>query len=222
MILADASLIPKDSLQLFRPSRVLGLNDAFNVQRTATRPPDRTEFTMFMRDYQHMVYASARRLTASDATAQDITQDVFLKAWEHFAELRERVGAGGWLKTVTLRLSLNHLGRYRRRWRFFSELMPAGATAGSSDQEASEAEVEFAVETFDTVFASLADAQRDERVRAALTRLPDAQRVPLVLFHFEDQPYQQIATHLEISVAKVKTDILRGRLALAKLLQAGV
>ena len=99
---------------------------------------------MFMRDYQHMVYASARRLTASDATAQDITQDVFLKAWEHFAELRERVGAGGWLKTVTLRLSLNHLGRYRRRWRFFSELMPAGATAGSSDQEASEAEVEFA------------------------------------------------------------------------------
>jgi RNA polymerase sigma-70 factor (ECF subfamily) len=174
---------------------------------------------MFMRDYQHMVYASARRLTASDATAQDITQDVFLKAWEHFAELRERVGAGGWLKTVTLRLSLNHLGRYRRRWRFFSELMPIGATAGGSDQEASEAELEFAVETFDTVFASLADAQRDERVRAALTRLPEAQRVPLVLYHFEDRSYQQIAEDLEVSMAKVKTDILRGRIALAKLLQ---
>ncbi|HTC44455.1 MAG TPA: sigma-70 family RNA polymerase sigma factor [Steroidobacteraceae bacterium] len=189
------------------------------MQRTATRPPDRTEFTMFMRDYQHMVYASARRLTASDATAQDITQDVFLKAWEHFADLRERVGAGGWLKTVTLRLSLNHLGRYRRRWRFFSELMPTGSAAGGSDHEASAAEVEFAVETLDTVFASLADAQRDERVRAALTRLPEAQRVPLVLFHFEDRSYQQIAADLEVSVAKVKTDILRGRIALAKLLQ---
>ena len=33
---------------------------------------------MFMRDYQDMVFATARRLTASDATAQDITQDVFL------------------------------------------------------------------------------------------------------------------------------------------------
>lgn len=177
---------------------------------------------MFMRDYQDMVFATARRLTASEATAQDITQDVFLKAWEHFANLRERVGAGGWLKTVTLRLSLNHLSRYRRRWRFFSELLPAGdADAGGVEYEPPTAEVEFAVESLDSVCASLEHEQRDARVRAALTKLPDAQRVPLVLFHFEDRPYQQIAQDLEISVAKVKTDILRGRLALAKLLQAG-
>jgi RNA polymerase sigma-70 factor (ECF subfamily) len=177
---------------------------------------------MFMRDYQDMVFASARRLTASDATAQDITQDVFLKAWEHFADLRERIGAGGWLKTVTLRLSLNHLSRYRRRWRFFSEMLPAaGSNPSGSDQEAPEGEIEFAVESLDSVFANLAHEQRDQRVRAALTRLPDAQRVPLVLFHFEDRSYQQIAQDLEVSVAKVKTDILRGRLALAKLLQAG-
>ena len=175
---------------------------------------------MFMRDYQDMVFATARRLTASESTAQDITQDVFLKAWEHFANLRERVGAGGWLKTVTLRLSLNHLSRYRRRWRFFSELLPAsGADTGGS--ESADAEVEFAIQSLDSVFANLAHEQRDERVRAALAKLPDAQRVPLVLFHFEELPYQQIAQHLEVSVAKVKTDILRGRMALAKLLQAG-
>jgi RNA polymerase sigma-70 factor, ECF subfamily len=203
-------------VQLSGPSGVLGLNDVFKVQRLPTRPPDRSEFTMFMRDYQDMVFATARRLTASDATAQDITQDVFLKAWEHFATLRERVGAGGWLKTVTLRLSLNHLNRYRRRWRFFSELLPTG---GGSEQDGSESEIEFAVESLDTVFASLADAQRDEQVRAVLARLPDAQRVPLVLFHFEERSYQQIAQDLNVSVAKVKTDILRGRLALAKLLQ---
>ncbi len=115
---------------------------------------------------------------------------------------------------------MNHLSRYRRRWRFFSELLPAtAASAGGSDQEARDAEVEFAVETLDTVFAQLADAQRDERVRAALTRLPDAQRIPLVLFHYEERSYQQIAEDLEVSVAKVKTDILRGRIALAKRLQ---
>ena len=175
---------------------------------------------MFMRDYQDMVFATARRLTASDATAQDISQDVFLKAWEHFASLRERVGAGGWLKTVTLRLSLNHLGRYRRRWRFFSELLPAaGSSADATDQDTSDTQVEFAVGALDSVFNSLAEAERDQRVRAALAALPDAQRVPLVLFHYEERSYQQIAEDLEISVAKVKTDILRGRVALAKLLQ---
>jgi RNA polymerase sigma-70 factor (ECF subfamily) len=170
---------------------------------------------MFMRDYQDMVFASARRLTASDATAQDITQEVFLKAWEHFDNLHTRLGAGGWLKTVTLRLSLNHQSRYRKRWRFFSELLPATA----SEDDVADAEVEFAVATLDTVFAQLADAQRDQRVRAALTRLPDAQRIPLVLFHYEERSYQQIAEDLEVSVAKVKTDILRGRIALAKRLQ---
>jgi RNA polymerase sigma-70 factor (ECF subfamily) len=170
---------------------------------------------MFMRDYQDMVFATARRLTASEAAAQDITQDVFLKAWEHFDTLRAPVGAGGWLKTVTLRLSLNHLSRYRRRWRFFSELLPANA----SDDDVADGEVQFAVTTLDSVFAQLADAQRDERVRAALTRLPDAQRIPLVLFHYEERSYQQIADDLEVSVAKVKTDILRGRIALAQHLQ---
>jgi RNA polymerase sigma-70 factor, ECF subfamily len=180
---------------------------------------DHSEFTMFMRDYQDMVFATARRLTASDAAAQDIAQDVFLKAWEHFAGLRERVGAGGWLKTVTLRLSLNHLSRYRRRWRFFSELTLHGSDTEEGSEELAEHQVEFAVETLDTVFANVADAERDTRVRTALTQLPAAQRVPLVLFHFEDQSYQQIAADLGVSLAKVKTDILRGRLALAKLLQ---
>ena len=75
------------------------------------------------------------------------------------------------------------------------------------------------METLDTVFADLEETQRDERVRASLTRLPDAQRIPLVLFHYEERSYQQIAEDLQVSVAKVKTDILRGRLALAKLLQ---
>ncbi|HUF80300.1 MAG TPA: sigma factor-like helix-turn-helix DNA-binding protein, partial [Burkholderiales bacterium] len=40
-------------------------------------------------------------------------------------------------------------------------------------------------------------------------------RVPLVLFHFESIPYDEIATKLGISLSKVKTDILRGRQALA-------
>jgi RNA polymerase sigma-70 factor (ECF subfamily) len=43
--------------------------------------------------------------------------------------------------------------------------------------------------------------------------------VPLVLFHFEEVPYDEIARQLGISLAKVKTDILRGRAALARLLR---
>ena len=42
--------------------------------------------------------------------------------------------------------------------------------------------------------------------------------MPLVLYHFEDLPYEDIAKKLGISLAKVKTDILRARTALAQII----
>ena len=58
-------------------------------------------------------------------------------------------------------------------------------------------------------------------VEEALGKLPEHQRVPLVLYHFEDLPYDEIARRLGVSLAKVKTDILRARAALAKILSRG-
>jgi RNA polymerase sigma-70 factor (ECF subfamily) len=55
-------------------------------------------------------------------------------------------------------------------------------------------------------------------VERALKQLPDHQRIPLVLYHFEDMPYQDIAKHLRVSLPKIKTDIMRARIALAKTL----
>jgi len=59
-------------------------------------------------------------------------------------------------------------------------------------------------------------AELHERLEEAVRRLPDHQRVPIVLFHFEDMSYQDIAVVLGVSLGKVKTDIHRGREALRK------
>src|SRR6478736_431659 len=80
-------------------------------------------FETFMRAYQNMVFSTAVRLLGNDAEAEDIAQDVFLKAYERFQELSQSPTVGGWLKTVTTNLCLNHLSRYRARWRFFSEML---------------------------------------------------------------------------------------------------
>jgi RNA polymerase sigma-70 factor (ECF subfamily) len=42
-----------------------------------------------------------------------------------------------------------------------------------------------------------------------------------VLYHFDELPYEEIAAKLGVSLAKVKTDILRGRTTLARLLARG-
>jgi RNA polymerase sigma-70 factor (ECF subfamily) len=154
-----------------------------------------------------MVFSTAARLTGNTAQAEDIAQEVFLKAYEHFPELRVSETAGGWLKTVTRRLTLNHLSRYRRRWRFFSELR---------SQEDEDESPGFDIAVPDTLLADLAQQERAARIEDALRCLPQHQRIPLVLYHFEDLSYDQIASQTGVSLAKVKTDILRGRIALAK------
>ncbi len=170
-----------------------------------------TDFTTFMRNYQDMVFSTAARITGNDAQAEDISQEVFLKAYENYDHLGTSPTAGGWLKTVATNLSLNHLSRYRNRWRFFSEFKRDDAGAESDAPE-----VEFAAP--DTFFAGVDSDDRRQMVEHALSQLPEHQRLPLVLYHFEDLPYEDIAKKIGVSLAKVKTDILRARAALAKIL----
>ncbi len=163
-----------------------------------------------MRAYQDMVFSTTLRLTGNPAQAEDISQDVFLKAYEHFDRLRASPTAGGWLKTVATHLTLNHLTRHRKRWRLFSEVF-------AEDEQ--EEDLAAAAAAFEGVLAGMDGERRGALIEQALHRLPEHQRVPLVLYHFEDMPYQDIARRLGHSLAKVKTDILRGRLALAGLLR---
>ncbi len=165
-----------------------------------------------MRAYQDMVFSTAARLTGNDTQAEDIAQEVFIRAYEHFSDLRGSVTAGGWLKTVATNLTLNYLSRYRKRWRLFSEMRPS-----SQDGEDDGAELDWEVP--DTVLADLSAEQRGAIVDAALRQLPDHQRLPLVLYHFEDLSYQEIADKLNVSLTKIKTDIRRARAALLPLLQ---
>lgn len=168
-----------------------------------------TDFTTFMRNYQDMVYSTAVRLIGNETQAEDISQEVFLKAHVHWDNLKASPTAGGWLKTVATNLSLNHISRYKKRWSFFSDLV-------HRDGEGDEREVEFAAP--DAFFGDVDARERRAWLERALEQLPDHQRVPLVLFHFEDLPYDEIAKKLRVSLSKVKTDILRGREALAKIL----
>jgi RNA polymerase sigma-70 factor, ECF subfamily len=154
------------------------------------------EFEMFIRSYQNMVFSVSARIVGNLTDAEDITQEVFLKAYDRFAELRTSGTVGGWLKTVATNLSINHLNRYRSRWRFFSEQTDPVEIAAETEPE----------------------NDRKEALELAIRKLPDSQRVPLVLFHFEEMSYEEIAAKLQVSLAKVKSDIHRGRETLKRLL----
>lgn len=188
------------------------MNDGPPVQTSTPGVTAPTDFTTFMRNYQDMVFSTAVRLVGNETQAEDIAQEVFIRAHDHFDNLRTSPTAGGWLKTVATNLSINHIQRYKKRWSFFSDLV-------HRSDEGDEQEVEFAAP--DTFFQGVDSSERREWVERALEKLPEHQRVPLVLYHFEEMPYDEIAKKLRVSLSKVKTDILRGREALAKILVRG-
>jgi RNA polymerase sigma-70 factor, ECF subfamily len=157
-----------------------------------------------------MVFSTALRLLANPSEAEDISQEVFLRAYQHFAELRTSPTAPGWLRKVATNLSLNHLSRYRARWSFFSELADPGEEAGP--------EPEFAASG--NLAQDLERTDRQRLIENAIQKLPPAQRVPLVLYHMEGFQYEEIAERLKVSLGKVKTNIFRGREALRKRLRS--
>jgi RNA polymerase sigma-70 factor, ECF subfamily len=167
------------------------------------------KFTVFMQNYQQMVYATAYRLLANDAEAQDVAQEVFLRAHRHFHEVGLSPTAGGWLKKVTTNLCLNHLSRYRARWTFFSDLFSRDSEDRNFIEE---------IPSPEQTDKALVEADRKEMVQRALEKLSPAQRVPLVLYHFENKRYEEIAELLGITLGKVKTDIFRARESLRKML----
>src|ERR1043166_2154951 len=157
------------------------------------------QFEQFMSNYQNMVFSTAVRLLANEADAKDIAQEVFIKAYERYPELSLSPTAGGWLRTVTTNLCINHLTRYRNRWKFFSELF---ANHGGEDDE-----IPYDIPVPETSGELMNEADQHRILEDALLKLPPAQRVPLVLYHFESKSYEEIAGSLKISLSKVKTDI---------------
>jgi RNA polymerase sigma-70 factor, ECF subfamily len=185
------------------------LSDGNPVQTSTKEGERNAEFTKFMRTYQNMVFSTAARLSGNDAQAEDIAQEVFLRAHRRFDELKDNPRAAGWLKTVATNLTFTHLTRYRKRWVFFSQLQGAD---GTEDDPA----LDFPAE--ESIAEEVRADERAEYVEAALRELPEHQRVPLVLFHFEELPYEDIAHKLKVSLPKIKTDIHRARQALAGIL----
>ncbi len=156
------------------------------------------QFEVFFRKHQDRVFATALRLLGNRSEAEDVAQTVFLRAFERFGEIGSSPAAGAWLNTVTTNLCLNYLSRFRTRWQLFSEM--EGGDAGPS--------------LVDTIPAPPATRDQHAQLEASLQSLPDHRRVPLVLFHFEDRSYREIAALLGVSLGKVKTDIHRRREAL--------
>lgn len=182
------------------------MNDEELIEKTLAG--DKEAFGKLALRYQDRVYNLALPIVGNPEDAMDVTQETFIQALSHLSGFRRNSRFYTWLYRIAYNCAV---GTLRRRRRFVS--------------------VDAVVEEFGDSFEANVD-QPDARLRraddarllrAALAKLPEEYRVPLVLRELEGANYEQIAETLSVPVGTVRSRLHRARAALREALErAGV
>jgi RNA polymerase sigma factor (sigma-70 family) len=150
------------------------------------REGDLAAFEQVYRRFERPAFTLALRLTGHRENAQEILQDVMIKAFERIAQFRGEAPFWGWLRQLVVNESLMHL---RKRSRFDHTPIDDNALADATPAPWQHA-----------------DAQTLER---ALADLPDTARAVLWLYHVEGYTHVEIADQFGRSVSFSKSQLAR-------------
>ena len=154
-------------------------------------------FEALVQRYQDRVLGNCRYLTGSRDDADDMAQEVFVKAFFALQKFEGRSSFKTWLWRIKVNHCLNHLRRSRRERTIDIE-------APGLDR-VPELQVEARAED---ALRSQVDRESIDRI---LETLPETLRVPLLLRDLDGLSYQEIADELGLSLSATKMRIKRGR-----------
>ncbi len=175
---------------------------------------DARAWEFLVRSQQRRVYGLCYRFTGSAASAEDLTQDVFLKVYRNLGSFdRTKASFGVWLTTLTRNLLVDH---YRR-----SRLERASDSLDDpySSDEDGPTRADRLPDHRMSQEKHVAGVELRARVQAALAHISPELREAVILRDLEDMDYREIADVLSIPQGTVKSRISRGRAELARLLK---
>ena len=144
------------------------------------------------------LYQFAFRLSGTSVDAEDLTQETFCTAQGKLDQLRDPARVKPWLFSI-LRNAYLHRARNERGQRCVS----LGDMADFPDR-----------------LPDPLPEVEPERLQRFLDELPDAFRVPLVLYYFEELSYRDIAEEMDLPVGTVMSRLARAKAHLrSRLLQ---
>jgi RNA polymerase sigma factor (sigma-70 family) len=151
--------------------------------------PNTTDyFETFYRQHERDIFGYLWRVTGDEQTANDLTQEVFLRAWRQFEKLRGYERPEAWLFRVATNLALNERRRQRGAGPDATLLGDERAAGDHATQLATNA-----------------------ALRAALAGLPARQRAALILRELYGYSCDEIAGVLDVSRAAAKMTLSRAR-----------
>jgi RNA polymerase sigma-70 factor (ECF subfamily) len=162
------------------------------------REGDKRAFAELVTRYEKPVYNAALRMLHDREDARDITQAVFLKVYEHLTDYDPRYKFYSWIYRIALNESINTLHRRKPL---------AALDLDAPDDEPGPDDV-------------LGQQQLGDGLASAIMGLSAEYRAVIVLRHFLDCSYEDIATILELPEKTVKSRLFSARQSLRAAMQA--
>jgi RNA polymerase sigma-70 factor, ECF subfamily len=155
-------------------------------------------FEPLVRRYQRPLYNVALRMLGDREEARDVVQDAFLKAYEKLSSFDPRYRFFSWVYRIVLNESLNLRSRRRQADPLTSEPVASGGPEQAMHEK-----------------------ERQDGVQAALLRLPEDDRLLLVLRHFAELSYAEIGDAIGVAEKTVKSRLHEARQKLGRQLEPG-
>ena len=180
---------------------VPGSSDAKSVQQQCDNRPSPTARSCsaesLLEEHYDRVYRYAYRLTGNATVAEDVAQEVFVRAIKGMHQLREANAALGWLLVITRR----EFARWCRK---------AAAQPRASGEDPAEEQGSGSLNGTN-VPSQQNQLEQQDWVQRSLMELPADYRLVVTMFYFDQLTYAEIAAELEIPMGTVMSRLSRAK-----------
>ncbi len=156
--------------------------------------------------YGNLVFSVAMAIVSDRGSAEEITQDVFLRVWNNAAMYDQgRTAFKNWLARITRNRAIDVLRRHRTRPEHHAVNWADPSVRNRPDDRSSPYAIELSLEK--------------EQIRSVIAKLPESQQHALHLAYFQGYTHQEIADLLNEPLGTIKTRIRLGIQKLREFLQ---
>lgn len=159
--------------------------------------------------YKDQVLKICYGLTQNQSDAEDVTQEVFIEVYQSLSTFRNESKFSTWIYRISINKSLNFI-RKQKRLKIFNSIeeLFTGKNVNRIEQaDSSRLPDDFSDPEHET-----------KQLKAAISMLPEPQKIALSLFTYQELSYKQIAEVMNVSLASVESLIFRSKKNLRKIL----
>ncbi|MCB0826236.1 MAG: sigma-70 family RNA polymerase sigma factor [Fimbriimonadaceae bacterium] len=177
-------------------------NNAINEEALVAqcRTQDFEAFGRLVDAYQNRVYGFVRRMLRNDEEALDVTQEVFIKAYQGMAGFDGRASLRSWLFRIAYNLCVDRARKVSRQVK----------TLSYEPNEEGDEPMEFSDRSWDPSESLLAN-ELQGIMEEAIASMSDKLRTVLLMHDKEEMGYDEIAQAMEIPVGTVKSRLFLAR-----------